>query len=284
MQRETNDYNCSIEERRSRLSSRQTSPETLRRSHKPNMAHSNSRVWVSPRDPDVDALYSRWVAVHANLARMRFDRSPFIPHSFEEFKEHTAAFAGERAQEARIRMENIIEDREAARRTDRPPLNTFDGKQFHDNRSPVLALPSIWSPWFQEDESRPIAPWPSAEEYKEEGDERHTSGFGRFLPVPRVPGNETVVWKQKAFLEPYELDHVSPVFNRTPHHTLDDEISLAQMPIKMFTDDPTELSWMAPCSSEPTPAQLEFSMSWESTPYDATGTSTLYRRLRQPAW
>lgn len=44
--------------------------------------------------------------------------------------------------------------------------------------------------------------WPCAEEMKEEGDERNTSGFRRFPALPRVPGNDTVQYKLKA-IQPF---------------------------------------------------------------------------------
>jgi hypothetical protein len=41
-----------------------------------------------------------------------------------------------------------------------------------------------------------------------EGDERVTSGYSRFPPLPRVPGNETVNWKCKAQIAAYPFDKV----------------------------------------------------------------------------
>ncbi len=84
----------------------------------------------------------------------------------------------------------------------------FGGKIFDWSRGAVLSQKTIWSVWYQPPEDYPSAPWPSMEEMKEEGDERNTSGYKRFPALPRVPGNETVVWKQKAMIDPYPLDQV----------------------------------------------------------------------------
>jgi hypothetical protein len=176
------------------------------------MAHTNTKVWVSPREQKHD----RWLSIEENLKRIRFDRSWVVPQTFAQYVEHLAARAEDSVREERLR----ITQREAVTAqtwTSLQPWNRpFGGKSFLDNRSPVLAQLSIWSPWYSFTNQRPEAPWPSHEEFREEGDERHTSGFGRFLPVPRVPGNETVAWKQKAFMDSYPLDQVDPVPRREP--------------------------------------------------------------------
>lgn len=43
---------------------------------------------------------------------------------------------------------------------------------------------------------------------REEGDERHTSQFGRFLALPRNPGNETVTYKQRSVVRQHHFDRV----------------------------------------------------------------------------
>lgn len=145
-----------------------------------------------------------------NLERMEFiPRSPFVPKSMDEWLAHRIAFAEDAKQDELKRLS----DKQAASgptvgggrvRVHQP----LDGKHFHDNRSAVLGLKSTWAPWHEPTELYPQAPWPSLEEMKEEGDERNTSGFGRFPALPRVPGNETVVWKQKNVIVPYSFDGV----------------------------------------------------------------------------
>ena len=189
------------------------------------MSYTNSKVWVSPRE----AAQEEWVKVRDNLGRVRFDRSPFAPHSFTEYVEFKATRAEELAEELKLLAKRREE--EQSKPNQHAWIIPFEGKSFHDNLSPVLAMPSIWSPWFVHTDERPAAPWPASEEFKEEGDERHTSGFGRFLPVPRKPGNETVVWKQRKFLEAFDMDYVNPVLFRetTPGLSKDEQYTLDQI-------------------------------------------------------
>ena len=88
------------------------------------------------------------------------------------------------------------------------------GKSYRDGRGTVLARPSTWSPWYQPTDERPEARWPCIEEMKEEGDERHTSAFGRFPALPRVPGNPTVMWKVKPVIPPLPFDEVWKLPNK----------------------------------------------------------------------
>ncbi|KAL8687092.1 MAG: hypothetical protein Q9224_005255 [Gallowayella concinna] len=69
-------------------------------------------------------------------------------------------------------------------------------------------METIWCPWDEATENHPQAPWPAKEEMREEGDERHTSQFGRFLALPRNPGNETVTYKQRSVVRQHHLDRV----------------------------------------------------------------------------
>jgi len=189
------------------------------------MAYSNSKVWVSPRE----ATHDRWIAVKENLSRVRFDRSPFVPQIFAEYVDHLATQAEDSAKAEKQRLADLEALQIPAGAAQHPWIIPFEGKKFGDNLSPVLSMPSVWSPWYEFTNLRPEAPWPSPEEFKEEGDERHTSGFGRFLPVPRTLGNETVNYKQKAFMAQYPLDFVNPVLCRepTPRFAQEEENALA---------------------------------------------------------
>ncbi|MCJ1411028.1 hypothetical protein MMC19_005116 [Ptychographa xylographoides] len=179
------------------------------------MAHTSSRSWVSP----LEATHERWITVKDNLNRVRFDRSPFVPQAFSSYLEHLASLAEDLARDERRRLALLETEGLRTSRAHYPWIIPFQGKKFDDNRSAVLGQSSIWSLWYQTPINRPDAVWPTPDEFREEGDERHTSGFGRFLPLPRVPGNETVAWKQKAFLDAYPLDCVNPVFWREPFAT-----------------------------------------------------------------
>ena len=170
------------------------------------MSYTNSKTWVAPKMAEQE----KFAIVMENLTRMEFiPRSPFVPTNLGEWLAHRVAFA----EDTRRREIQKLNNREAAHEsgsgTGRVRIGpAFGGKQFRDNRSPVLAIPSVWSPWYQPTEAYPQALWPSPEEMKEEGDERNTSGFGRFPALPRVPGNETVVWKQKNMITPFPFDRV----------------------------------------------------------------------------
>lgn len=170
------------------------------------MSYTNSKTWVAPKMAEQE----KFDIARTNLERMEFiPRSPFVPRSMEAWLAHRIAYAEDCKQDELKRLS----DKQAAsgptviggRVRVMLPLN---GKRFHDNRSAVLASKSIWTLWYEPTEGYPQAPWPSLEEMKEEGDERNTSGFGRFPALPRVPGNETVVWKQKNVIVPYPFDGV----------------------------------------------------------------------------
>lgn len=99
---------------------------------------------------------------------------------------------------------------------DRPKvLPTFGGRTFEDadngvSRSGVGAEETVWSLWMKPTKTRPRADWPCQAEMREEGDERNTSGFGRFPALPRVNGNETVNYKHKRIVTATPLDTVWP--------------------------------------------------------------------------
>ena len=154
----------------------------------------------------------RWDTVEKGLKRMRFDRSPFVPANLDEWVQHRTAYAVCQAtfEKRRLVHKELLVKKgfTTGRYTIRRALG---GRIFNDNRGFVLSHSSIWSPRCITLGHRQTAPWPPMDELKEEGDERHTSGFGRFLPIPRAPGNETVAWKQKAFVPASPMDCVYPV-------------------------------------------------------------------------
>ncbi|MCJ1372805.1 hypothetical protein MMC20_004030 [Loxospora ochrophaea] len=157
----------------------------------------------------------RFEVVYKNLERMTLiPRSPYVPQTFPDWIQHRSAFNVMMALEQKKR----IADREALHTArlctgGQPALIPFSGKLFKDHRSAVLSQPTIWCHWSEPEQLpswlfKQVASWPSKEEMKEEGDERYTSGFCRFLALPRVPGNETVVWKQKRTIASFPLDSV----------------------------------------------------------------------------
>ena len=171
------------------------------------MSYTNSKTWVAPEAAEKE----RWTVVLTNLERMTLvPRSPFVPHDYSAWLAHRVAWLQSQSEKANSVAANLQAERKANIKAGL--MNgigpAFGGKIFNGNRGAVLAVETIWCVWYQPTEIRPSAPWPSMEEMKEEGDERNTSGYKRFPALPRVPGNETVVWKQKAMIDSYPLDRV----------------------------------------------------------------------------
>ena len=186
--------------------SRAASPKT--------MSYSNSQTWRSQSL----TFYQEWKRVHNNLRKIRFDRSPFVPTTFDEYLAHQVAHKNMLSDESREKLHQYEVDLSVKQRlglaSDPPPM-VWGGEMFCDGRLGVLGHQTVWAHLWEANEEHPLAEWPGLDEQREEGDERNTSGFGRFLPIPRVPGNPTVVWKQKAFLTPYDFDRVKPVPRRS---------------------------------------------------------------------
>lgn len=197
-------------------------------------SHTNSRTWVNPKTH----FQSKWASIYRNLKDMSIikevlnPRAPpsaigsfCVPKTFNEWFDHELEVANDRAKTARRRLYAAQEHKLRPRHPDLPiagemapiTMRPFGGRVFGDGRSSVLSMPSIWSPWecdtvswiaWEGERRRPEALWPCEEEMKEEGNERMTSGFRRFLALPRVPGNDTVNWKQKKVLPMLEFDEI----------------------------------------------------------------------------
>ncbi|KAA6414509.1 MAG: hypothetical protein FRX48_01258 [Lasallia pustulata] len=171
------------------------------------MSHTNSRTWMSPEAAEKE----RWEAALVNLERMTLiPRSPFVPTNLDEWVTQRLSWIEHLKEQKKSRAADLRAERRGHNKAGL--VNgigpAFRGKISGWNRGAVLSQTTIWSVWYQPPEDHPSAPWPSMEEMKEEGDERNTSGYKRFPALPRVPGNETVVWKQKAMIDPYPLDRV----------------------------------------------------------------------------
>lgn len=175
--------------------------------HSSHMSHTNSKTWVAPKAAEKE----RWESVSVNLERMMLiPRSPFVPQTFSAWLAHRAGWLQHQAEKESVVAANLKAEQKANFKAGIVSGigPAFSGRTFNWNRGAVLSQMTMWSHWYQPPEEHPCAPWPSMEEMKEEGDERFTSGYKRFPALPRVPGNETVVWKQKAMIEPYPMDRV----------------------------------------------------------------------------
>lgn len=190
----------------------------------------HAKIWVSP----LIAEYERWQAVKHNLTSMELiPRSPFVPKNFTQWLIHRAEVNEMKAKdltrtmaikEAEFQSEILKERVRAA----------FARKNFDDGRSSVTAQETIWAPWSRPTLRRPFASWPCHQEMKEEGDERNTSGFGRFPALPRIAANETVNYKYRNVIEATDLDRVWPLPPVLP--ILDD----AEGPLNGFNDEGEE--------------------------------------------
>ena len=83
---------------------------------------------------------------------------------------------------------------------------------FNTNLSPVLCLPTVFTPNFMLGKEF-IAPWPSRSEMKYEGDDRIATDklHTRFHGAPRVEGNETVNWQHRNVIEQYPLENYNHI-------------------------------------------------------------------------
>ncbi|KAL8827066.1 MAG: hypothetical protein Q9170_007162 [Blastenia crenularia] len=168
-------------------------------------SYTNSKTWVSPRIREKD----EWKRVNESLHTMNLnhpDHSPFVPKSFDEYLQHKADFLNDQkeAMEAKCGVTSPSHKRIGLT----PVMNGIYPGDGGDGRGAVLAEETIWCKWEEPTEDHPQAPWPCKEEMREEGDERHTSQFGRFMALPRNPGNETVSFKHRSPIKQYHMDRV----------------------------------------------------------------------------
>ena len=193
----------------------------------PPMSHSQSKTWSSSQQQERQK-FSR----AQNLLRHFVPDSPFCPKNAQEWIAHRAAMQAMemKSMSRKIEHKKMMKDKAIVPvrnsifiRRDESGSNlslriSFSpgGQQNHflcmDDKSSVLARPSIWLPYIRPTPGHPIAPWPDIEELRYEGDDRAKSGVGRYLPLPRRPGNETVTWKERQ-QTPFasELDLVGPI-------------------------------------------------------------------------
>ncbi|KAL9599802.1 MAG: hypothetical protein Q9219_003588 [cf. Caloplaca sp. 3 TL-2023] len=166
-------------------------------------SYTNSRTWVSPRIREKE----EWKRVNEGIHAMNLnhpDHSPFVPKSFDEYLQHKADYLNDQKQEMQAKYDTVA----VANKHIGSALNGIFPGDGGDGRSAVLAEETMWCPWDEPSEQHPLAPWPCKEEMMEEGDERHTSQFGRFLALPRNPGNETVSYKHRSPIKQHYMDRV----------------------------------------------------------------------------
>ena len=165
-------------------------------------AHSQSKTWKS-NDAQEKDQYARL----STLLHHFVPESPFVPRIYGDWVEHRAMINAMDMDQMKRNIAIKQSRSVIAAKIDIKPL--LGGKTFTDNRSAVLSHETIWAPWSVATDKHPEALWPDRTEFQYEGDDRAKSDVGRFLPLPRRPGNETVNWKAREQLQSHRpLDHV----------------------------------------------------------------------------
>ena len=199
-------------------------------------SHSNSMTWKRT----AMTLKEHWFRIEKEMKIMRFlpseypkfpayvgqkyeewlerypKYSPFVPDTYDAYLGHLASFEAWKAK----RVAFLVEQKElemTLKRKGQPKVESiFANRKFTDGMSAVLCLESKWSTWYEPTTARPQAPWPGHDEMDEEGNQRNASvngDFGRFLPLPRAPANDTMNWKQRAQVMPTDFDEVRILFD-----------------------------------------------------------------------
>ncbi|KAJ9661248.1 hypothetical protein H2201_006607 [Coniosporium apollinis] len=167
------------------------------------MAYSSSRTWISHGAREAE----RFDAFQTAARRDHFkNSSPFIPKDIVTWVTHRKEM-----QDAHVRRERrlieLVEQERKARQTQPPPRPALNGKLLSACQGAVLSQYTIWCrnwdvPW------KPHAPWPGYKERQWEGDDRNHTNVGRFLPLPRLPGNPTVTFSHIPAIEIFPFDEV----------------------------------------------------------------------------
>ena len=170
------------------------------------LSHSQSKTWKSNDAKERDQ-FNRVKNLVYHLA----PDSPFPPQTWKEWLHHRAGMQEEQRDDL---MKNI-ELKNAKKSVDSriPFTSAFGlGSEYllNDNRSTVLSLPSIWSTTYTPAYDRPDAQWPERAEMQHEGEDRAggdggKTHFGRFLPLPRAPGNGTIKWDKRPMVQPLSM-------------------------------------------------------------------------------
>ncbi|KAI1912654.1 hypothetical protein LOZ39_004305 [Ophidiomyces ophidiicola] len=164
------------------------------------MSHSASKSWVSAETKEFD----KWNKIRDKITHIS-PHSPFAPRIFADWLAHRVAMKENQLQKVTNKIAKVSERIEAEETLILPVLR---GKTLEDRLALVLARETIWRSSLESFPGRDLAPWPSYEEFKHEGDDRNRSGFRRFLPLPRDSSNETVSWKQRKPLNQFFFDRV----------------------------------------------------------------------------
>lgn len=154
--------------------------------------------WVTLRELD------HWAEVCQKIPLIAKD-SPFVPLSFEEWLRHRIGWMEDSIRMMKRKIDLWYSSRQTRNISVRPVLAN---EPLHDSFSLVLAQESIWIPIERYPIGSVHAPWPTFSELRHEGDDRNKSGYSRFPPLPRAPGNKTVNWRGRPLLKQFAFDKV----------------------------------------------------------------------------
>ncbi|KAI9706376.1 MAG: hypothetical protein M1836_003381 [Candelina mexicana] len=161
------------------------------------VSHTFSVTWASEEERE----HEKFVAIRNAMSRI-VPRSDIVPWKYPDWLVHRVAM---------LQMRRNIIDRKltlaVAMAGTVKIRSAFGGRKLSLRRGSVLSLSTIWCPW-SDGVDRADAPWPGLQEMKWEGDDRARTGVSRFPPMPREPGNETVVWHQLKAIVAWEFDQV----------------------------------------------------------------------------
>ena len=147
-------------------------------------------------------------------------RSVAVPKCLEDYEDHLRGFdvlwRQPEAEQRKVKYEGAAEREAQRKRLQQPFALPFGGATDHKHPCVgVLGHPTIWTPTWHPHDGHGEAKWPSRAEWSWEGDERMTSSYQRFTPIPKVP-NQRVSFKEAKLQEPYPFDFVHPTARLYP--------------------------------------------------------------------
>ncbi|OCK79654.1 hypothetical protein K432DRAFT_405393 [Lepidopterella palustris CBS 459.81] len=165
------------------------------------MSHTYSLSWASPETKEAERYQ-----VVMNAMRRLFPKTDFNDMDMPTWLEQRQAIIQARGRQ----LGRSVAFREDQRERGLPPITKLmRGREPKENRGAVLCQQTIWC--LKWDMKADKAPWPSLSELKWEGDDRAKTSVGRYLPLPREPGNATVAWHHLRVLQAFDFDEVRKV-------------------------------------------------------------------------
>lgn len=168
-----------------------------------------SRTWVSPDNQ----LMARWTFIRNSMRRL-FRKSEVAQWKYGDYIAHREAMLGSQKNT----LTKTVSQKEQECELGIPQLHAKDYASFdailarhnltmEGNASRVLGEKTIWCiDWMNGKDE--IAPWPTIQEMKWEGDDRAKTAVGRFPAIPREIGAPGIPWNQLQAVEVYPLDEV----------------------------------------------------------------------------